>query len=78
MLSDSGDLNLSRSSPTRVCVGCFFVAFKGRVVTLINPAIEGGLVDPEMIVREDDVLVVSSIGYHTTSVGASGTIRCTK
>lgn len=72
-----------------ICGGCVpdhslkFVALDGdsftpqsNAVTLANTLPTGGLLSPEIARRGDDLLVVSSVTYHTSAEGASATIRC--
>ena len=72
-----------------ICAGCVpdhslkFVVLDGQdltpqssVVELSNTLPSGGLLSPEAARTGDDLLVVSTVTYHTSAEGASGTIRC--
>ena len=74
-----------------ICGGCVpdhslkFVVLDGQtftpqsdVVQLVNTLPAGGLLSPEATRSESDLLVVSSVTYHTSAEGASASIRCGK
>jgi hypothetical protein len=72
-----------------ICAGCVpnhllkFVVLDGQtftpqsnVVAAVNTLPSGGLLSPETVRMGDDLLVVSTVTYHTSAEGASATIRC--
>ena len=72
-----------------ICGGCVpnhslkFVVLDGEdftprsnVVEVVNTLPSGGLLSPATARSGDDLLVVSSVTYHTSAEGASATIRC--
>jgi hypothetical protein len=72
-----------------ICAGCVpnhllrFVVLDGQtftpqsnVVALANTLPSGGLLSPETVRVGDDLLLVSTVTYHTSGEGASATIRC--
>jgi hypothetical protein len=51
---------------------------QSKVLELVNPLPAGGLLSPDAVRTGDELLVVSTVTYHTSGEGASGTIRCVK
>lgn len=81
----------SEGSVIYICAGCMpdnhlqFVLLDGETlapasdpVTLTNPAVQGGLINPTGWWRGDDLSVVAAVGYHTSGEGAAATINCTE
>jgi hypothetical protein len=80
----------SQGSVIYMCAGCMpdnrlqFVMLDGAtlapasaVLTLTNPAAQGGLVYPATAWRDDALTVAAAVGYHVSGEGAAGTITCT-
>lgn len=89
-IGDDVGLIWSDGSIIYFCAGCVpnhslkFVVLDGEtltpqseVVALMNTLPSGGLLIPAVAHAGDDLVVVSSVTYHTSAEGASGTIRCT-
>jgi hypothetical protein len=88
-LGDDVGLLWAEGSIIYTCGGCVpnhslkFVVLDGEnftprsnVVDLVNTLPSGGLLSPATARVGDDLLVVSSVTYHTSAEGASATIRC--
>jgi hypothetical protein len=91
-LSAHGDdvgLLWSEGSVIYICAGCMpdnqlqFVMLDGstlspasEVLTLTNPAVQGGLVAPEAVWQGDELSVVAAVGYHVNGEGAAATLTC--
>jgi hypothetical protein len=74
-----------------ICAGCVpdhslkLVVLDGQsfapqsnVVELVNPLPSGGLLSPATVPIGDELLVVSTVTYHTSGEGASAALRCTQ
>jgi hypothetical protein len=88
-MGDDVGLLWAEGSIIYICAGCVpdhslkFVVLDGQDFTPRSNAIElantlpsGGLLSPETARLDDELLVVSTVAYHTSAEGASGTIRC--
>jgi hypothetical protein len=88
-MGDDVGLLWAEGSIIYICAGCVpdhslkFVVLDGQdftpqsdVVELANTLPTGGLLSPETAGVGDDLVVVSTVTYHTSAEGASGTIRC--
>jgi hypothetical protein len=88
-MGDDVGLLWAEGSIIYVCAGCVpdhslkLVVLDGQdfspqsnAVELANTLPSGGLLSPETARNGDDLLVVSTVTYHTSAEGASGTIRC--
>jgi hypothetical protein len=90
-MGDDVGLLWSNQSVVYICAGCHsdahleFVVLDGTDLTpksqllmLPNLKTEGGLVDARAQRTGDELLIVSSVQYHTRSEGASASLRCIK
>jgi hypothetical protein len=90
-MGDDVGLLWAEGSIIYICAGCVpdhslkFVVLDGEDFTPRSKAVElpntlpnGGLLSPETARLGDDLLIVSTVTYHTSAEGASGTIRCTQ
>jgi hypothetical protein len=90
-MGDEVGLLWSAGSIIYVCAGCVpnhslkFVVLDGQsfipqsnVVELTNTFQSGGLLSPAAALTGENLLVVSSLTFHTSAEGASGTIQCVK
>lgn len=90
-VGDDVGLLWAEGSIIYICGGCVpdhslkFVVLDGEnftprsnVVQLANTLPSGGLLSPAAARTGDELLVVSSVTYHTSAEGASGAIRCTQ
>jgi hypothetical protein len=88
-MGDDVGLLWAEGSIIYVCAGCVpdhslkLVVLDGQdfspqsnAVELANTLPSGGLLSPETARNGDNLLVVSTVTYHTSAEGASGTIRC--
>lgn len=88
-LGDNVGLVWSQGSVIYICAGCMpdnhlnFVVLDGEsldpvseLVTLENRAPAGGFTQPRLTQLGDDILIASSLEYHTSSEGAFATVRC--
>lgn len=79
----------SEGSVIYFCAGCMpdnqldFVMLDGAtlspasdVVTLTNPAEQGGLITPAGVWQGDSLTVVAAVGYHVNGEGAAGALEC--
>jgi hypothetical protein len=90
-MGDDVGLLWAEGSIIYICAGCVpdhslkLVVLDGEDFTPRSKAVElpntlpnGGLLSPETARLGDDLLIVSTVTYHTSAEGASGTIRCTQ
>lgn len=90
-MGDDVGLLWAEGSIIYICAGCVpdhslkLVVLDGQdftpqsnVIELANTLPTGGLLSPETAGVADDLVVVSTVTYHTSAEGASGTIRCAR
>jgi hypothetical protein len=90
-MGDDVGLLWAEGSIIYICAGCVpdhslkFVVLDGQdfnprsnAVELTNTLPAGGLLSPESARIGDHLLVVSTVTYHTSAEGASGTLRCAR